>query len=126
DRRDRDGRAYAAARAERPADAAARGVERIDGAVLAADEYASKGDSRLRPGGRRVGKSEGPLQRQPRDVGGGESGLLGGLQPAVRRRRAPARPSRAARGASRRRRRAASLRRTEHVVSDLFSGEVLG
>ena len=67
-RPERERRPHAALRRERPVDAAALRVERVDRAVLAADEDAAAGDGRLRPGRRRVGKSERPLQRQLRHL----------------------------------------------------------
>ena len=59
---DRDGRAHAAERREGPRDTAARGVERTDRAVLAADKQPAAGNRRLRPGRRRVGETKRPLE----------------------------------------------------------------
>ena len=66
-----------------PADAAGARVKRVDGAVLAADEHAPAGDRRLRPGHGRVGKPEGPLEREPRHVRGRQAGVGGGLKARV-------------------------------------------
>ena len=81
-----------ALRGERPVDAARLRIERVDGAVLAPDEQASTGDGRRRPGRRGVRKPERPLEREPRHVGGGQSGLVRRLIPRVGVRRRPACP----------------------------------
>ena len=86
---DRDRRAHAALRGERPHDAAARRVERIDGPVLAADEQASAGDGRLRPRRRRVRKSERPLEMEPRHLLRGQARLLAPAENACCRSSGP-------------------------------------
>ena len=67
--------AHAGLRLERPDGAAGRRVERVDEAALAADEQTSADDGRLRARGRRVRKTERPLQRQLRHLRGGEAAV---------------------------------------------------
>ena len=102
-RGDGDRRANAAVCGEGPDDASARGVERVHRAVLAADEQPSAGDRRLRPRRRRVGKAEGPLEMQSRDVCGGDAGLCGRLEMRVLERGAPPVPHRHRRDVANRR-----------------------
>jgi hypothetical protein len=80
DRANRDRRADAAVRLERPHDAAGPRVERVDDSVLAADEQPSAGDGRLRPGRCRVRKAERPLQTKARHLLGGEAGVIAWLK----------------------------------------------
>ena len=68
-----DGGAHFGDKARRPAGAAGFGVERVDGAILAADEKRAPGDQRLRarPIGGGIGK--GPFQREARHFGLGQA-----------------------------------------------------
>ena len=86
--------ANAAVRRERPGDAPARGVERIDRAVLTADEQASARDRRLRPRRCRVRKTKRPFQLQPRYLSRRQPGLRRGLKMRVLRCRSPPVPQR--------------------------------
>ena len=70
-------------RFEGPGDAARSRIERVDDAVLAADEQPSTDDRRLRPRRCRVGKAERPLQAKPRHLLGGEAGLIARLEMRV-------------------------------------------
>src|SRR2546422_3756475 len=72
---DADGAANACLRRERPVRASGRGVEGIHAAGVAADEDAACGDRRVAVGLSAAGKTERPLQRQPRDIGCGDARL---------------------------------------------------
>ena len=126
-RTDRNRRAHAARGAERPVNASGLRVERVDRAVLTADvdaAAATVGDDQATDAS---GKPERPLQREPRDVGGGESRHLARLKARVGDRRAPAGPRDRAAGRVRtRRRRAASGVGAGDIAADLLAGDELG
>src|SRR5947199_8920368 len=61
-RPDRHGGAYTGLRGECPEHASGFGLERVDGAVLAADEETSARDRRLLPRGGRLRKTKCPLK----------------------------------------------------------------
>src|SRR5262245_23502796 len=83
-------------------------VERIDGAVLTADEQAARSHGRMRPRNGRIGKTESPLQCQSLQIGWGQPRTLRGLKARVRRRGTPSSPLRRFRKVLERGRRAAT------------------
>ena len=67
-------------------------IESVDGAILRAGEDASAIDGGLRTQHGRVGKGEDPLGRELGYIGGGESGIGGGLEAGVIEAGRPAGP----------------------------------
>src|ERR1019366_8879169 len=79
----RDARTHFRKHGGGPVDAAGSRVERVDGPILRAGEDASAIDGRLGPQYGSVGEREHPLGRELGYVGGGESGIGGGLEARV-------------------------------------------
>ena len=98
DAADADSCAHAPGRVEEPANAARRGIDRINRAAGAADKNASAGEGRVGVGVQRGRKSEGPLDLQLANIRGADSSLRGGLKARVQEIQAPAVPLRASGG----------------------------
>ena len=71
-----DGGTHLGACLKGPAHAAACFVERVNGAILAADKHRTHGDGRLRTGALSIRKAEGPFQLELAEILGLKSGYL--------------------------------------------------
>src|SRR5262245_33564835 len=90
---DRDSGAHRSGGLKEPVNAAARGIERVDIAALAADVHTPAADRRLRVRGDVAGKPEGPFELQTGHGGGSESRASGILKPRVGTAHTPAVPA---------------------------------